>query len=121
MIACTMSNLGILNILFKIGNSPRIGDLVFIRDWDRIATYKSVHFYCCVLQLQHVNFVSTIVDHLVCLVVTFMMGRKRKCPGCKTILSNHSFGPASNLKNRIFLLDQISPSASPTREIWERD
>ena len=24
-----------------------------------------------------------------------MMGRKRRCPGCKTILSNHSFGPAS--------------------------
>jgi len=27
----------------------------------------------------------------------------------------------ANQKNRIFLLDQISPSASPTREIWERD
>ena len=24
-----------------------------------------------------------------------MMGRKRRCPGCKTFLSSHSFGPAS--------------------------
>lgn len=56
-------NLGIWNIPLNIWFLSEI--------WNRIVTYKSVQFYCCVVQLQHVNFVSTFVDHVICFVVAF--------------------------------------------------